>query len=58
MPWDEALYELQREASALERQINKGIYTHPEEIWDMCQRLLEAGQPLWANQLAEYLPDD
>jgi len=56
-PYDPELVELQREMSALESQINKGVYTDPNEIWDMCQRLIEAGKPLWAEQLAQHLPD-
>ncbi|MGC4252416.1 MAG: hypothetical protein QM605_13400 [Sphingobium sp.] len=58
MAWNEELYDLQREASALEKQINQGIYTHPMEIWEMCQRLIEAEKHMWAQQLAKYLPDE
>ena len=50
-------YELQREYSLLDEQLRAGEEVHPEEIWQMCQRLIEAGETLWAQQLGEFLPD-
>lgn len=57
MAWDRELHELEREASALEKQIQAGTYVHPEEIWELVQRYIDMGETFRANRLAEHLPD-
>jgi hypothetical protein len=49
--------DLGREMTVLKDQINAGGYVDPNEIADLCQRLVEAGCLSWANIMGEHLPD-
>jgi hypothetical protein len=49
--------ELISQFNAMMKAVEAGVYHHPQEIWDMCQQLFEAGHDAWAQRLGEYLPD-
>lgn len=48
---------LQDEYNALMKRCQCGPMPDPEEIWELCRQLLEAGYPFQADRLGEYLPD-
>ena len=53
-----ALEDLDREASALQKQIDARMPVHPGEIYDLVRRYLDMGEHFRAQRLAEHLPDE
>lgn len=53
-----ALEDLDREASALQKQIDARMPVHPEEIYDLVRRYLDMGEHSRAQRLADHLPDE
>lgn len=52
---------IEREYTALLKQIEAGHYTGPEEIWEVIQLLTATGDyhhRMWAERLGRYLPKD
>ena len=47
---------LQSEYNALMKRCEYGPMPDPEEIWELCQQLHEAGYPFQADRLGKYLP--
>ena len=53
-----ALDDLNREASALQKQIDAKMPVHPGEIYDLVRRYLDMGEHAKAQRLANHLPDE
>ena len=53
-----ALEDLDREASALRKQIDARMPVHPGEIYDLVRRYLDMGEHFRAQRLADHLPDE
>jgi hypothetical protein len=53
-----ALEDLDREASALHKQIAARMPVHPGEIYDLVRRYLDMGEHFRAQRLADHLPDE